>query len=352
MPLTPPAVARTRARAAVHTLAIAAAALTGCSGGAPDAREGVALGDVSVRIASVHHRRACLSEDGRTMMDARPAYLVELHLRNGGAETLRYDPRHGRHRAGDPDDLRLAGGGAAVAGIIYDPGVLVDGQVGEVVSLKPGDEVRDVFVFEPPPSAVHELIFTVPAALWGKAGAAELRVAHDAGAPEKVVEHPPGEAAALGAARVTMVGADVVLPVFRAADGRWDADTTPAVALRYRVAAAGAAVTYDAEHGGTVAWGPVVRTGAGAVVPAVHYDGAPELRAQLRGKVAIAAGDAREDYALYSLPPPGTDALSVELPGSLVGAPCAALFRVPYLPKPAPTRDEALKEAAKTSPAP
>jgi hypothetical protein len=257
-------------------------------------------------------------EDGQTYEYPKPVLVVPLTIRNRGEAELAYNPTHRSQQMSEAETPLLFPGPTTeevdwkefsrrpIPGVVIERGQL-EGQLTRAVSLAPGDEVTDLFLFELPDPDEEILFFSIPPTMHRGDLPAFLRIRY-----QQPTEIDGPQVAAVGdelsfdgvTFTVTEVS-QLFLPLSQGGRDGFSADAV--LRVSYRVSnGSEAPVVFNPAH-------RELSGNRGALLHSLHTEfnrirfGSSVTVKDQQDRVTIEPGESVEDFAVFERPPVGAN---------------------------------------------
>lgn len=343
-------------RAALRIIAAAAvlAGASGCEKPVVATGNTASAGGIEFSVADYEVRYLEVSDGSNTYEYPQPALVIPVTLKNVGEGDFTYSPTHATQQMSEAQTplLYVAPGAdedlppqnkTMINGVFLSKGT-VAGQVTKNQTIKKGDSLTDLLLFEVPTDAT-KLILSVPPSLHRGKLPVLFPISFQPREPQGPKMHKVGEAVALGDAAFTVTGTEIAYVKTRDKLAGEGYSSEPLLKIKYKIENNGAApLAYDPAHRAVGGRGAALY-GKGATFKRVKFAATTSVDGQRDGNTTVAPGDAVEDFVLFDRPPEGTAELSFEYPAALFGASGLARFTLPYEYSDPPLPKE-LKKAA------
>ena len=182
--------------------------------------ETATVGGMTFRVPDYDVRFIELNVDGKHYEYPRPVLTVPLTIKNVGQQPFVYNPTHQAPQMNEavtpllysdpgPQAPLPPASKSPINGVFLQKGQLA-GQILENRTLKPGEELRDIFLFEVPDAEAGNLIFSVPPSMHRGEMPALIRIPYTPREPKGPRIYKSGEAVDFDGVTLTITGANVV----------------------------------------------------------------------------------------------------------------------------------------------
>jgi hypothetical protein len=321
---------------ALLVLAVGCKAETFGELGAPAQEAGAA---VAVTVTGLTGERLEIDGKDGPLVYSAPVIAIAISFENKGETNFLYKPTHNQAKTsnleapilyrdpGPEAELR-----ASVDGVFLE-GVFAAGQQEEVVDLKPGESVKDVYLFKMPEEEKLGLVLTIPPDLHGGKGLIKIKIPYEKPAVQEVQVSGQGEEVKLGSATVTVsAGETLYLDLMENKTKGFSKE--PVYKVVYSIRNDGSeAINYEPNHtasGSALAASLIADGEKGGNYMRVRFSADRDVVGQTGRRQAIAPGTTHKDFAIFERPPEGVEAVRFTLPGKLFGQPGLLRVRLPY----------------------
>jgi hypothetical protein len=295
---------------------------------------------VEFNVSSFELRHLELSDDGTTVEYPEPVLAITVDVTNNGKKALTYTPSHRTQQmteATTPLLYKDPGKEAelppaskqTINGVYLEEGKL-DDQVSQTKTLKKGESLSDVFLFEVPEDKKASLILSLPPSMHPGAMPVLVRVPYQYKLPTGPTVHQVGDAVAAGDAAFSVAKANVeYIKTKHTIEGE-GFSSNPRLKILYSIKNAGQKpLTYAPEHNVDGTRGAALYSGD-QTFKRVRLPSNAKAYGQLRNNTKIEAGNSATDFVLFERPPKDVETLTFEYPASRFGGSGLIRVQVPY----------------------
>ncbi len=298
------------------------------------------VGGVKFSVGEYEVRYLEVVDGANTYEYPQPALVIPVTLTNVGEGDFAYASTHSTQSMAEAQTpLLYIDPGAeedlppesktVINGVYLQKGT-VKGQVTENTSIKKGESLTDMFLFEVPDPSVSKLVLSLPPSMHRGKFPVLFRIPYAAkeAAGPKVYE--TGEPVALGPAAFTVTGTDVQY-VKTTDSGQGEGfSSDPLLRVDFEIKnTSDAPITYRPSHRDVGGRGASL-FGAAESFKRVKFSATTIVEGQKDGAVQLAPGDSVKDFVLFERPTEGTQQLNFEYPAALFGGSGIARVKLDY----------------------
>ncbi len=309
------------------------------------------LGDYEIRYLEV-------DDGGNTYEYPQPALVMPITVENTGKDDFTYNPTHSTQQMAEAQTplLYLDPGAEAdlppesktlINGVYLEKGRL-DGQATESTTLKSGDKLTDLFLFEVPDEETDSLILSVPPSMHRGKYPVLFRIDYTPREPKGPKVHSTGDTVSFGPVDFTLTGSDVAyVKTDDSAQGE-GFSSEPLLKVNYSITNnSEEPILYDPAHRDLGGRGASL-FGKEATYKRVKFAATTSIEGQITGTTQVDPGDTLKDFVLFDRPGEGVSQLSFEYPAALFGQRGIARYQIDYQYEDPPLPEELKKDEKKT----
>lgn len=300
--------------------------------------EAAVAGGLSFEVQDYSVRYLELSDDGNTYEYPRPVLIIPVRMENVGEDDFIYNPtaKAPQMTEGSTPLLYPDPGVEAdlakhlkvpVNGVFLEKGTLAE-QLTERRTLKPGESLVDVFLFEVPAEATAtNFIFSIPPIMHRGELPVLFRMPYQARKPEGPPVHELGDAIATASAEFRIDTAEITYVKITDRNQGPGYSTEPLFKVSYTVTnTSDEAILYNPGHRDLSGRRGAALYSSSREFNRVRFPANSTVEGQTEGSVNIAPGQSVKDFVLFEVPDKEVTAVMLEVPARIFDG--AGLIRV------------------------
>lgn len=298
------------------------------------------VGGIKFTLGEYEIRYLEVDEGDDTYEYPQPALVMPITLENVGKDDFTYNPTHSTQQMAEAQTplLYLDPGPEAdlppesktlINGVYLQKGKL-EGQLTKNSTIKKGEKLTDLFLFEVPDEATDSLVLSMPPSMHRGKFPLLFKVDYAPKEPKGPKVHPVGNTVAFGPVEFTVTGSSIqYVKTDDSAQGE-GFSSEPLFKIDYEIKnTSGEAIPYDPAHRDLTGRGASL-FGKESTFKRVKFAATTSIEGQQPGTSMIEAGDTLKDFVLFDRPPEGVGQLSFEYPASLFGQRGIARYQIDY----------------------
>jgi len=293
---------------------------------------------VSVTVTGLTLERLEIEGKDGPLVYADPVLAIAVSFENKGETNFLYKPTHAMAKTsnleapilfkdpGPEAELR-----ASIDGVFLE-NAFAEGQQAQVVDLKPGDVVKDVYLFKVPEEEKLDLLLTFAPDLHGGKGMLKIKIPYVKPATPAVQINAIGDEVKLGSVVVKVTGAETQYIDLKENKTK-GFSKEPVFKVSYTLRNDGSEpLNYEPNHiaAGSALAASLVDDGKDGRFMRVRFSADRDVVGQTARRQSVAPGATHADFAVFERPPEGVEAVRFTLPGKLFGQPGLLRVRLPY----------------------
>ncbi|MBA2663163.1 MAG: DUF4352 domain-containing protein [Bradymonadaceae bacterium] len=305
------------------------------------AGESVTVGGINFQVQEYSVRYLELSGEGNTYEYPRPVLVIPVSIKNSGEGDFVYNPTYNAQQMTEaatpllyPDpgaevDLATAQK-APINGVFLQKGVMKE-QITERRTLKAGESINDVFLFEVPDAASTNLIFSLPPAMHRGELPVIFRMAFKPTKPQGPPVHEIGEAVTIGNVEFTVSAAETTFVKINDTAQGEGFSTEPVFKISYTITNnSSEALRYDPGHRELAGRRGAALFASNGAFSRVRFPATSSAQGQVERAASVDAGTSVKDFVMFEPPGKEVEAVMLELPAAVFEGNGLIRVNIPY----------------------
>ncbi len=291
--------------------------------------EAAEAGGIRFEVQDYSVRYLELSGDGNTYEYPRPVLIIPVRMENVGEGDFLYIPTAKAPQMTEASTPLLYPAPAAdadlskhvkvpVNGVFLDKGMLAE-QLTERRTLKPGESLTDVFLFEVPEASPTGFVFSLPSTMHRGELPVMFNMPYQARQPEGPPVHEIGESIATKSADVKIDAAEITYVKITDNNQGPGFSSEPLFKISYTVTnTSDEPLSYDPGHSDLAGRRGAALYSSNREFNRVRFSANSKVEGQTDGTATIAPGQSLKDFVLFEVPTKGVDVVMLEIPARMV----------------------------------
>jgi hypothetical protein len=317
--------------------------LVGCQKGPKVSKvgESATVGGITLDVKNYEVRRLEVVEGDRTYEYDEPVLAFEIAITNEGKKSFMYSPTHGTKQMTEASSPLLysapgknkplpPSSKSPIKGVYLEKGHPKN-QVTQPTSLKPGETLHDVMLFEVPEAEKADLILSLPPSMHRGNRPVLFRVSYAYESPKGYEVHSVGDAATIDDVSFTVTSAEHAWIETKHPDEGKGFSAEPLFRVQYEITnESDEPIAYTPGHTAVSGQRTEALYADDRAISRVTFKSSDKIPGWVTSQKTVEPSKTIEDMALFESPGEGIESVRFEYPASRFERPGLIRVDIPY----------------------